>query len=90
MTTVIMTTDATMPVNTKTQIITDKICPSRFKLLIEATVEEMEKNTSGIITVKSKFKKTSPSGLNTAAFSRKMNPKPAPHRIAAIKRIENP
>jgi hypothetical protein len=64
-----MTADAMRPVTTNMRIITDRIFPRRLRLGIEATVDEMEKKTSGTITVKSRFKKMSPNGFSrTASF----------------------
>jgi hypothetical protein len=55
-----------------------------------ATAEEMEKNTSGIMAVKRRFRKTSPKGLKwTASFFRTM-PTREPIPMDAIKRSENP
>ena len=85
-----MTTDAMMPVITKIRIITERIFPRRLRLVIEATVDEMEKKTSGTMTVKSRFRKMSPSGLNMAASFLKMMPRRAPIRMEMIRRIENP
>ena len=69
MTAAIMTADAMMPVMTNMRIITDRIFPRRLRLVIEATVDEMEKKTSGTMTVNSRFRKMSPNGLSrTASF----------------------
>jgi hypothetical protein len=62
-----MMTEAISPVTVKTSSIADNILPSRLRLVIPATDEEMEKNTKGIIAVKSKLRKMSPKGLKTTA-----------------------
>lgn len=64
-----MTVEAVKPVRTKIKIMADMIFPSRRIFFMPATAEEIEKKTSGTITVKSRFRNTSPSGLNnTASF----------------------
>jgi len=46
-----------------------RIFPRRPRWVMEATAEAMEKNTSGTMTVNSRFKNRSPSGLSrTASF----------------------
>jgi hypothetical protein len=78
------------PVPTNTSTIKARILPRRLRLVIEATVDEMEKKTSGTITVKSRLRKTSPSGLNMAASFFKTSPRSAPRIIEAIRSREKP
>ena len=51
----------------KTSIIADMILPRRRILVIEATADEIEKKTRGIIAVKRRLRKISPNGLKTMA-----------------------
>jgi len=85
-----MTAEASRPVRIKISIITARIFPRRRKSAIPATVDEMEKNTSGTITVNSRFKKMSPSGLSRAACAPQTTPRTAPTPMEAISRSENP
>jgi hypothetical protein len=57
---------------------------------IPATAEEMEKKTRGTMTVKSRFRKTSPKGLKMAASFLKTIPSRAPMTIERMSRMENP
>jgi hypothetical protein len=68
----------------------ERILPNRPTFDIEATADEMEKNTSGTITVKRRFRKTSPSGLNMIASFLKKMPTAAPTMIDPIRSRENP
>ena len=69
-----MTIDAMIPVTMNIASIELIIFPSRFKLSIFATAEEIEKNTSGTTTMNNKFKNKSPNGLIILAFSPNINP----------------
>lgn len=60
---------AMIPVTTKTTTIEARIFPKRFKSVILAIVEAIEKNTSGTTVVNSRLRKMSPRGLRTAACS---------------------
>ena len=64
-----MMADATNPVATKIKTIVKRIFPRRLRSFMPATVEAIEKKTSGTMAEKSKFRSISPSGLNmTASF----------------------
>ena len=57
-------TAAINPVITKTSSIYPRIFPSRFILPIEATADEIEKNTTGTTTEKTRLRKMSPKGFS--------------------------
>src|SRR5699024_12337962 len=78
-----------IPVITKIVIIDPIILPKRAILSILAMADEIEKNTSGITTIKSKLINTSPNGLIIVAFSPNISPIIAPIIIEIIKIIGN-
>src|SRR5690625_6973045 len=72
-----------------TGIINPIILPNRAMLSMLAIADDIEKNTSGITTIKSKLINTSPNGLIIVAFSPKIGPIIAPIIIEIIKIIGN-
>ena len=88
MTVMIISNEAIAPVVIKTASMTRRIFPSRRLLVMEATAEEMEKNTSGTTAVKRRFRKISPNGLKKTAFSLNISPRADPANKARIRMIE--
>src|SRR5699024_12695193 len=84
-----MNIEEIIPVTTKIVIIDPIILPNRAILSILAMADDIEKNTSGITTIKSKLINTSPNGLIIVAFSPKISPIIAQIIIQIIKIIEN-
>src|SRR5699024_10344974 len=82
-----MNIEEIIPVITKIVIIDPIILPNRAILSILAMADEIEKNTSGITTIKSKLINTSPNGLIIVAFSPNISPIIAPIIIEIIKII---
>jgi len=87
---IIMNTEATAPVRTKTPSMEKRILPSRRPLVIPATAEEMEKNTRGTRAVKRRLRKISPSGLRRAASSLRRSPSPEPIPMEKSSSSEKP
>jgi hypothetical protein len=77
-----------MPVTTKMTIIEVRILPRRFKSVIAATAEDMEKKTIGTTMVKSRLRKTSPKGLKNQQRSLKTRPSKEPRIMEKIKSSE--
>ena len=91
MSTSFVTFVANTPINAATTVVianntntVTKILPSLLGCLILLIAVVILKNTSGTIVTNNKFKKISPSGLKTAAFSPNAIPTIAPIIIAAI------
>src|SRR5699024_4022543 len=84
-----MNIEEIIPVITKIVIIDPIILPNRPILSILAMADDIEKNTSGITTIKRKLINTSPNGLIIEAFTPKISPIIAPIIIEIIKIIGN-
>jgi len=85
-----MVMEAIRPVIIKTSIIADIILVRRLMLVMEATAEDREKKTRGVIAVKRRLRKISPKGLKIAASFLKIIPRNDPIMIDITRIIENP
>jgi alpha-beta hydrolase superfamily lysophospholipase len=85
-----MVLDAMTPVATKTTSIQPRIRKSLPVVAMPATDDEITKNTSGTTAANRAFRKTSPNGLSTVAFSLKRIPMAEPTATAPIRTSDIP
>ena len=89
LTTVSTNAAANRPVTIKVSTRLPRILPRRFMLTMFPTAVVMDTNTIGTTMVNIRFRKISPSGFNTVAFSPRVTPKSAPTTMPITRIIGN-